>query len=313
MAAPVITTVLGPLALEQCGVIDAHNHLWIDPVEGAGPNAPVLTGQDQILAELVEYRQAGGFGVVDCQPVGCGRNGNRLVELSQSSGIAVIAATGFHRRRYYPPDFWLWSASAGAAAQYFINELEQGLVESRSNPPAAMAGFIKVACEAFLPQTPQAPLEGAAIAALHTGALLQIHTEKGRSAEDILAYFLGRGVKPHQLVLCHMDKRPDRELHREIAQTGALLEYDTFYRPYYDPENNLWPLLEWMISAGHGKSIALATDMAESNHWRSFANGPGLPGFITIIRSRLEKMQVPPNCIVHLLGMNIARRLAGLE
>jgi len=307
-----ITTVLGPVAVARCGVIDAHNHLWIDPIMGVDASAPVLTGFNQIAAELIEYQKAGGFGVVDCQPGGCGRNANRLVDLSRKSGVAVIAATGFHRRRYYPPNFWLWSATSTAAAEYMIEELKDGIMECRSDTPAALAGFIKVACEEYLSYTPQAMLEGAAAAALHTGAMLQIHTEKGQSAEDILAFFLERGIQPSQVVLCHMDKRPDRGLHREIAQTGALLEYDTFYRPHYDPDNNLWPLLEWMITAGFEHTIALATDMADKHFWRSFSGGPGLPGFIKTIRSRLEQFIDSANIISQLLGKNIARRLAGL-
>jgi 5-phospho-D-xylono-1,4-lactonase len=309
-SAETLTTVLGPVSLDECGIIDAHNHMWIDPVEGADPDAPVLVGKEQILAELIEYRRMGGFGVVDCQPGGCGRNGNKLVELSLASGVAVIAATGFHRRRYYPSDYWMWSASAGKAAGYFIEELQTGLRECLPKAQPPHAGFIKVACEAFMAQTPQAALRGAAMAAAETGAALQIHTEKGASAEIILSFFLENDVKPHQIVLCHMDKRPDRGLHQEIAQSGALLEYDTFYRPYYQPDKYLWPLLEWMISAGHYRSITLATDMAQSSLWHSFSKAPGLPGLITNILARLEKMQAPSEIIAHLLGKNIARCLA---
>jgi 5-phospho-D-xylono-1,4-lactonase len=313
MSESTIITVLGPITHDQCGITDAHNHLWIDSVPGGDPNAPVLVGNEKILKELIQYRQAGGFGVVDCQPGGCGRNGNRLFELSRGSGVAVVAATGFHRRRYYPPDFWLWSASASEAADTFIEELETTLHECRLSSHAVRAGFIKIACEASLEDTPRAALEGAAIAAVKTGVLLQIHTEKGSSAEEIIPYFLDLGVKPHQIVLCHMDKRPDHELHRELARTGVLLEYDTFYRPRYDPEKNVWPLLEWMVSAGFDRSVALATDMAETSLWRNFSNAPGLPGFITTIGTRLQNIGIQAGTISQLLGENITRRLAGQQ
>jgi 5-phospho-D-xylono-1,4-lactonase len=307
-----ITTVLGPITIDVCGITDAHTHLWIDPVPGADPDAPVLVGAEQILAELIEYRQAGGFSVVDCQPGGCGRNGNRLVELSLSSGVTVVAATGFHRQRYYPSDYWLWSAAASAAADHFLEELETGLLECRAFSHPARAGFIKIACEATLAQTPRAALEGAASAAVQSGAMLQIHTEKGGAALEILAYFLDQGVEPRQIVLCHLDKRPDRELHRDLIQASAMLEYDTFYRPRYDPEKHLWPLLEWVISTGLSSSIALGTDMAEKHLWRHFSNGSGLPGFATSIRSRLESIGAGPDTVAQLLGGNITRRLAGM-
>ena len=39
-ARPVIT-VQGPLQYERLGITDAHNHMWIEPVPGADPSAPV--------------------------------------------------------------------------------------------------------------------------------------------------------------------------------------------------------------------------------------------------------------------------------
>jgi 5-phospho-D-xylono-1,4-lactonase len=310
MAAKAITTVLGPRPQEDWGITDAHNHLWIDPVPGGAEDAPVLNEMDPIVAELVAFRDSGGYGVLDCQPGGCGRNGKRLVQLASTSGVAIVAATGFHRRRYYPPDHWLWSVSAGKAADHFTEELENGLTECQPEEQPARAGFIKIACEAYFPQTPQAALLGAVHAAVQTGAMLAIHTEKGLAAEMILPFVLENGVKPHQIVLCHMDKRPDRELHLELAQAGVLLEYDTFYRPYYQPEKNLWPLLDFMMAAGYSQSIALATDMADRNLWRSFTNGPGLVGFTTTIRSRLEQLGASPEIVRRLLGQNITQRLA---
>jgi phosphotriesterase-related protein len=129
-------------------------------------------------------------------------------------------------------------------------------------------------------------------------------------AEHILEYFQGRGVNPQRLVICHMDKRPDAGLHMELAQAGALLEYDTFYRPQYEPEKNVWPLLRTLIQNGLGDSIALATDMANADLWSRLGKGPGLAGFVTIIRSRLLGMEIPLPTVDRLTGGNIADRLA---
>ena len=107
----------------------------------------------------------------------------------------------------------------------------------------ARAGFIKIALEKTWAETPQAALEGTALAARETGALVEIHTEKGALAEKAVVYFEERGIAPQRLVLCHMDKRPDHALQMALASYGPLLEYDTFYRPKYDPGSKLWPLI----------------------------------------------------------------------
>ena len=228
---------------------------------------------------------AGGVSLLDCQPGGCGRNVGKLLALSQASGVRVVACTGFYLRRSYNPDYWLWHAPAEEIERAFTRELSVGIDEvelKHADHPAkealsdeaitlrhaqgdrfiaeqgdcfiaeqgVRAGVIKVACESTLAGTPQAALEGAAASAAHTGAALEIHTEKGADAETIFDFFVQRGVQPRQVVICHIDKRPDFGLHDELARAGALLEYDTFYRPYYAPETGAWPLIEHMVAAG---------------------------------------------------------------
>ncbi len=307
-----VMTVLGPMSYTDLGLTDAHNHVWIDPVPGADPSAPVLNQSEEIKHELIDYRLSGGSTILDCQPGECGRNGNRLRKLSQASKVQIIACTGFHRSKYYAQDHWLWSASAEQISGYFCAELEDGLKETDPTYPPVRAGFIKIALEESWKATPQAALEGAAMAAASTKSLIEIHTEKGNLAEKACIYFSDRGVSTHQLVLCHMDKRPDVGLHKELAHFGVLLEYDTFFRPKYNPFQNLWPLIADMVQSGCADRITLATDMAESAMYHSIGKGPGLRSLPQDIRKQLIKNEIPEPMIQQMLGENIARRLAGL-
>ncbi len=119
-----------------------------------------------------------------------------------------------------------------------------------------------------------------------------------------------RDFSPNRLVFCHVDKRADFGLHLSMAQAGVVLEYDTFYRPKYDPEANVWALLPQMIDAGLASNVALATDMAGGELWSRLGVGPGLTAFFTQIRARLETLGVAPAAIRDLMGGNIAARLA---
>jgi predicted metal-dependent phosphotriesterase family hydrolase len=307
-----VMTVRGPVPYESLGITDAHNHVWIEPVAGADPNAPVLNQFDLIQKELVEYREFGGETLLDCQPGGCGRDSNKLLALSQQSRVNLIACTGFHRKKYYPEDYWLWEASAQEVVNYLRSELEQGLYESLETSTPVRAGFIKVALESTWQNCPQAALEGAASAAIKTNALLMIHTEQGALAEKACVYFLDMGVFPHQLELCHMDKRPDPSLHKGLADIGVLLEYDTFYRPKYNPATNLWPLIEQMVGAGFSDRVALATDMAEADLYHFIGGGPGLKSLPGEVQDKLKAKGFPETACEQMLGGNIARRLAGI-
>ncbi len=311
-ARPVIT-VQGPLQYECLGITDAHNHVWIEPVPGADPGAPILNQFNAILKELVEYREKGGNTLLDCQPEGCGRDGNQLLALSMASNINLIACTGFHRKKYYPQNYWFWRARAQKVCDFLCSEIEQGLFETLETASPVRAGFIKIALEATWADCPHAALEGAASAALKSKVLMEIHTEKGALAEKACIYFTNLGLLPNQLVLCHMDKRPDVGLHKELARLGVLLEYDTFYRPKYDPSTNLWPLIEQMVSAGFSDRVALATDMAEAELYHYIGGGAGLASLPGEIQDQLNKKGFPETARKQMIGGNIARRLAGIN
>ncbi len=306
----VVMTVLGETPANWNGAVDAHNHVWIAPVAGAAQGSPILDRFEPILTELGNYYAAGGRGIVDCQPGGCGRDVHQLAALSELSRVHIVCCSGFHRHRYYPPGTSFWVLGSEKLADFFTNEIQIGVEETIQSSSPIRAGFLKVAIEASLIETPQALLEGATIASVRTGSAIEVHTEKGADAEKVLDYFIRQGVNPEKVILCHMDKRPDFNLHQELADAGALLEYDTFYRPQYHPEQNLWPLLLKMISSGHEKAVALATDMADANLWSSMGRGPGLKGFRSIIDARLEQECIPANIIDRLLGANILSRLA---
>ena len=306
-------TVLGPISPESMGITDAHNHLWISPLETLVGEAPILNQEELILNEVIDYKKAGGSSQIDCQPGGAGRDGNRLRKLSELSGVNVISCTGFHLREYYPKDAAFWKLDTDQAAAYFLSEIEEGLEETRDKN-TVYPGFIKIAIRETVKKSPLQLIEAAVTASLESGYAIEMHTEKGAGIEDFLDLITKLGLPPDRLVICHIDKRPDLGLHKELAQAGCLMEYDTFYRYKYQPEKNLWKLIPHMIKAGYHKSIALATDIADNKLWKTMGDGPGLVGFIDLIKRRLEREIKNQSIIADLTGGNIAGHLAiGVE
>ena len=304
-----VKTVLGEIESNELGITDAHNHLWISKQALEINTAPVLDQRDKINNELVAYRQLGGGSQVDCQPGGAGRDGNHLRFLSKASGVHIIACTGFHLKSYYPEGYKIWKMDIDQAVEYFLNEIQEGLEETRLTEPV-FPGFIKIAVGEMLHESPQDLMEAASLASKESGLLIEMHTEKGANVEEFLAFFEKLGLENSRLVICHIDKRPDLGLHIELAKAGYLLEYDTFFRPKYQPETNVWPLLSKMVKAGLSESIAVATDIADSSMWKSMGEGPGLEGFIEIIKNRMDVEFNDPVIIEQLMGGNISNRLA---
>ncbi|MBP8973186.1 MAG: hypothetical protein KBH93_04855 [Anaerolineae bacterium] len=307
LAGALIQTVSGPLPAADVGLADGHAHVWIQPPDGTDPAARLdLHDEAAIRAELSDFRAAGGTLLVDCQPGEAGRDARALAHLSAATGVRITATTGFHQQKYYPPGCWLWSASAEDAAAYFVEELTIGTRESGGTVRAAT---IKIGYEGVIEGQTRALMEAAAAASRQTGALILFHTERGANVEALLPFFARQGVPAERLYLCHVDKRPDGGLHRELAQAGALLGYDTFARPRYDPERTTWPLLAALVGEGLGGHIAVCLDMALAGMWRHYGGGPGLLFLAEQIVPRLRALGLPAATIRDLTGGNIARRL----
>ncbi|MHB8106155.1 MAG: phosphotriesterase family protein [Candidatus Cryosericum sp.] len=301
-----VMTVTGPVTPSELGVTDAHSHLWISPARGVIIDAPHVTDTAAVTRQLVAFRHGGGHTIIDCQPVFCGRNAVRLLEFSTTCDVAVVASTGFHLRRYYTGEESVpWKCSPEQASELFIGELTTGMVETASMGHPVRAGLIKVACEDTVAESPMALLEAAAEAALRTGAAIEVHTQRGADALRIFALFEQRRVGS-RVILCHMDKRPDAGLHRELIQAGALLEYDTFLRPQYAPEDGAWPLIEFMANHGLVDSLCIGTDMV-SDMWDK---GTSLADCFASVPERLVHMGCTEQQVAGMTGRNVADRLA---
>ena len=300
-------TVTGPVPVEQVMVADAHAHAWIVPPEGVPAESRLeLNDYNAIRAELSDFRAAGGTTLVDCQPGGCGRDATRLLDLARATGLHITATTGFHQRKYYPPDSWLWSAPVENAAAYFVEELTTGMVETGDTVPATT---IKVGYDGVIEGQPRVLMEAAAAASRQTGALILFHTERGLNVEALVPFFTDQGVAANRLYLCHVDKRPDVGLHRELEQAGVLLGYDTFDRPKYDPERGVWPLLRTLVADGLGAHIAVGLDMAITSMWKHYGGRVGMLFLPHKIVARLRTEGFPEPIIRQLTAHNIASRL----
>lgn len=299
-----IVTVTGSVPVETIGITDCHSHAWIDPVAGGASDAPVLNSFDAIQAELTAFRQVGGRLLVDCQPGGCGRDVRRLVRLSQATGLLITSVTGFHMQKYYPPENRLWQATADQAARHFIRELTEGAAESEFTIPATA---IKIGYSGETEGQSRVLMEAVAAASRETGAAILFHTEAGKNIEALIPFFAAQGVPPRRLYVCHVDKRPDLGLHRELIKAGVLLGYDTFLRPKYDPDNGVWKLIPALVSEGLAHGIAIALDPAFPNLW-AFGGGHGPRALAEIVLPRLRREGIDEASISAMLGRALARR-----
>jgi predicted metal-dependent phosphotriesterase family hydrolase len=311
MTEAVVVTVLGPIAPGQLGVTDAHDHLFL--------RSPALPGQDfddtgRAIEEVDDAKRGGLQAIVEVTPIGLGRRPDRMRSVSEATGVHVVAATGYHRDAHYPQDHWVRGAPVELLAKRILTDLKEGmhpedwLSEAPLDP--ARAGIIKAgASYQHISPLEERRLVAAAIGHRETGAAILVHSEIGTCAHDIVDLLVGEGVSPNRIILAHLDRNPDLDLHAEVAARGVMLEYDTPGRIKYRPDSQLLDLIAGMVEAGHADQMLLGLDLGQRDYFRAYGGGPGLTYLMDVFVPRLRK-QIGDKAVQSILVANAARAFA---
>jgi predicted metal-dependent phosphotriesterase family hydrolase len=285
-----VVTVLGPIAPGTLGITDAHDHLFL--------RSPALPGQefddlDRAVEEVAAAAESGLRAVVEVTPIGLGRRPAKLRAVAEATGVHIVAATGYHRDAHYAEGHWVREASVELLAERILADLQQGMHPddwlTEAHLHSARAGVIKAgASYQRISQLEQRRLIAAAIGSRETGAPILVHTEIGTCAHEIIDLLTHEGVRADRIILAHLDRNPDLEVHRGIAERGVWLEYDTPGRIKYRPDSQLLDLVEAMVHAGHGGAMMLGLDLGQRDYFRSYGGGPGLSYLMETFAPRLH-------------------------
>jgi phosphotriesterase-related protein len=235
--------------------------------------------------------------------------------VSEATGVPVIAASGYHRDAHYPPGHWVHEASVETLADRILRDIRDGMhprdwLEPSSPLDPARAGAIKGgASYHHVTASERRRLEAIAIASVETGAPVLVHTEVGTFGHEIVDLFEAAGVRTDRLLLAHLDRNPDPELHAEIASRGVTLEYDTIGRTKYHPDAVVLDLIEKVVAAGHLERIVLGLDLGRRDYFRAHGGGPGMRYLMATFVPRLRR-RLGDACTDQLLVANPARAFA---
>jgi len=307
-----VMTVTGRMPASALGVVDAHDHLFL--------RSPALAGDEfedlgRSTAEALEGKASGIGAIVDMTPIGLGRRPDSLRAVSQATGMPIIAATGYHRDAHYPGGHWVHEASVETLAERIVRDLETGMdpadwTDPTAEPDPARAGAIKAGVSYHhASDAERRRLEAAAIGGRQGGVPILVHTEIGTFGHEIIGILESHGVAPHRIILAHLDRNPDAELHAEIAARGVSLEYDTMGRTKYRPDSELLDLIERVVAAGHLDRLLLGQDLGRRSSLRAYGGGPGMRYLMETFVPRLRR-RVGEEAVHAILVANPARAFA---
>jgi phosphotriesterase-related protein len=289
-----VRTVLGDIAPHEMGLTYAHEHVVIEESFPTVANPDfVLNDTERITAELKEFYQFGGRSLVDTMPANCGRNILKLASVSLGSKVHIIAPTGIHLEKYYPPNHWRYHLSTEELTRLFVADITEGIDEYDYGCPIVKrtlhkAGLIKLATgDENITQHQQKIFEAVVQAHLQTGAPILTHTNDGRHAIAQAELFSKLGAHLDHVVLSHVDKNKDLGYHKELMEGGVYVEYDSHFR-WRTEDNWTYTLLENLLPE-HSDRIVIGMDMARSSYWRSYGGEPGLVYLLTTFKKELDE------------------------
>jgi 5-phospho-D-xylono-1,4-lactonase len=311
-----IITVLGEVDSKDLGITYCHEHLIIDP-SFATVKVPALKldSVETAVKELKIFTDLGGKTIVDMMPVSCGRNVEKLVQISQATGTNIIAATGFHKEMYYSPDHWIYRYNVDELTQVLTDEISKGIdINEYSGPLVKRSqirpGVIKIATDyQCITKTTHKLINAAANAAVATGYPVSTHTETGTMAEEQLKLLTGYGVKPERILIGHLDRNADMYVHTAVLKAGASIIYDGPSRIKYNTDNTIIEIIMEMCSLGFEDQIILGADFALRSYWKTLDGGPGIGYLLEKFLPRLRQV-LPEETIAKFFIHNPARALS---
>lgn len=310
----VLESVRGTISQSEIGLCHSHEHLFIKKGQPAQLDpALLLDDYDRTKSEIEAFKQLGGGTIVDAQPVGSGRDAEKLLKLSEETGVHVLASTGFHKQGFYPERHWIHESPVQDLADLFISEITEGLFADGEDAwperrLPAKAGLIKTAADVEGPVGRYADLfRAAAIASIETGAPIMSHTELGEQAMDQVRCYTYHGVPVDRLILCHLDRRMENaEGMLRVADTGVYLELDTIGRFKYHSDQEEAELIRMLLDHGHEDQLLLGLDTTRKR-MKSYGGEIGLDHLIGTFLPLLRETGVSEMQIDKMMTHNPAR------
>jgi len=246
-----------------------------------------LDSVETAVEELGLFKQHGGQAMIDLTLPDIYRDPLGLRRISRATGVHVVMGCGFYVAAAHPPALADWSEEQiaamivadiveGAAAEEESRSTGKGVVHRRNT--GVRAGVIgEIGCSSPLHDDERKCLRAAARAQRQTGATVFVHPGRAETAPlEILDQLRSAGADLRRVVLAHLDRTVfNRDMLRQIAETGAYLSYDLFgdHPSGFYPHNPAVHLLNdagrvaevsWMIEQGWTEQILISHDMAQA-------------------------------------------------
>jgi len=302
-----VQTVLGRAVPEELGITLPHEHVICDSTLCRSYRDRLkkpLWGTymwfddiDVMTEELTKFKADGGGTVVDVTCHGWGRDPLALKDLSERTGVNLIACTGFYVEDCMPS--WVGSKTVEQLTSWVIREIEVGCNARLSDEITSVrAGIIKtsVSRPGFshlelkgLKAVARAHLETGIPITSHNSGSIRYELEGGNIGIEMLDLLERENIDPEAVIVGHTDENVDVRNLVRLAERGSWVQFDTIGKEHYILDETRADLAVILKERGLLGHLLLSQDRNRKPMLRKYG-GPGYSDIINrFISLLLEK------------------------
>jgi phosphotriesterase-related protein len=271
----------------------------------------VLLDKDLVVAELADFYAAGGRAIAEMTASGWGRDVAALKEISERSGVRVIAISGFYIEDCLPD--YVDEASIEELVEIVVKEVTEGADGTEIRTGLLKSGVGRPVIEGREAKCAHA----VARAQLRTGLAITTHTSAssrfevpgGNLGMQHLDLFEEEGVDPSRVIIGHTDENVDIRNLVTMARRGAYLQFDVIGKLHWMLDETRVELLAQLVEKGYGDRLLLSSDRCREMELKS-RGGPGYDHVLRDFVPRLQAAGFDESLIKLILVENPARVLS---
>jgi phosphotriesterase-related protein len=300
-----VITVLGPVAPENLGITQTHEHLILDAYDHYGDYGFVIDDEDSVIEEVGEYSRLGGRTLVDVTLDEIGRNPQALARIAKASGLNIIMGCSWYREFAYPPI--VAEKNSNELAEILVREIEVGVGDTGIR--AGIIGEIGTGRH-FIKPAEERVFRASALAQQKTGVAISTHTTRwGTLALEQIAMLREFGADMDKVIIGHLGDRIGVKHLLPIAAEGVYLEVDNIGYTDYQPEWVRADNVAALCKEGFSEKVLLSEDICLLSHLK-YQGGKGYGYLLETFVPMLRERSVSDEQIHQMLVENPARVLA---
>ena len=295
-----VNTVCGSINADKLGLTLIHEHIlfgypgWYADSTIAPFNKALALRKT--IALLTELKGLGVQTIVDATPNDCGRDPQFLRELSESTGINIICATGYYNEHEGASAYFsirnMMKDTIPEIAEMMITEITKGIAGTDIR-----AGVIKVASSKnSITQYEEKFFKAAAIVQKETGAPVITHTQEATMGPEQADLLIAEGANPSRIMIGHMGDSTDMRYLLTTLAKGVFIGFDRMGLQVIvgcPMDTERIPCIIGLVGAGYEDRLLLSHDSI--CYW--LGRPPDFPDFIVPILKNWHPSHIFKNII----------------